>query len=325
MFKVAQREWGLAVDNPLQGLDLPPEDYHREPKLGPEERFQLYRAIEGCRGIQQQRLWLSLVIIALNTALRRGELLKLEWRDIDLSKGTMNVRAENTKTRKSRLLPLSGQAKRALQQYYETISEEGRAPAMKVFPITGSAHEQAWRRICRRAGIRDLHFHDLRHIAATAFASKPVDLSVRENAYMLGHISAGVTGRYENHEKLQMVEAIKAKLDAADTAFYTFDQNGNALHGGIPLENVAMLRTFMFKSEEWKRNAETSMYTEVIRLVRQVEEGTLPIEEASVMLSEIKEKYKVGSTLEWTLPSDNFKFLEKAGKVVLVKTGSAKR
>jgi integrase len=236
MFRIAALEWGYPIANPLHGLELPPEDPHRERILKPEERYRLYRAIEGCRGQQQQRLWLSLVITALTTAMRRGELLKLEWRDIDFDKGTIYLRAEITKSRKPRLLPMTGESHRNLSKYRDSIEETKRKPDARVFPMTGGALEQAWRRICERGDIPDLRFHDLRHTAATSFADpKTVNLSVRENAYVLGHSYGGIprmTKIYENPDILEMVESIRAKLEAADR---------NLPPDAVPIEDLAEL------------------------------------------------------------------------------------
>jgi integrase len=208
MLKVARQDWGHPIEPLFYGFYLPKEDAQRDRVLTPNERFRLYRAIEGCRGKQQQLLWLSLIQVALNTALRRGELLKLEWRDLDLwdpdgrkRGGTLSVRAEITKTNKARLLPLTQRAWSQLCMYREAIPEELRTPMAKVFGvnerttlaylglkkkvsgITASAFEQGFKRICKRAGIANLHFHDLRHTAATSFGSRPIELSLWIGAF----------------------------------------------------------------------------------------------------------------------------------------------
>jgi integrase len=210
LFRVARLERDIPVENPLQGLWLPPEDPGREPTLSVEERSKLFKATQTCRGVCQRRLWVSLILAALETALRRGQLLKLQWKDVDFVKGILWA-SPAKKEKRGRWLPLSRSLWTHLELYHSAIPEAQRASNSKVFPITGSAHEQAWRRICKRAGIQDLKFHDLRHIAATSFAAKPVDLLMRENAYMLGHSQGGMTSRYEH---LELIESIRAKLDA---------------------------------------------------------------------------------------------------------------
>ena len=108
MFNVARGDWGYeGLPNPFYGLRVPKENPEERHILKPEERFRLYRAMQQqCRGKLLFR-WASLVTVALNTALRRGELLKVEWRDVDFVKWTLYVRAENSKTGKPRLLPLT--------------------------------------------------------------------------------------------------------------------------------------------------------------------------------------------------------------------------
>jgi integrase len=222
MFKVASREWGLPLDNPFDRVELPPEGGHRERILKPAERVRLYKAIDGCKGFKQKRLWVALVRTALVTGMRRGELLNLEWRDFDFENRTIYVRPEITKSKKPRLLPMTYDLFIYMGVYRDIVEETEKMATSKVFPITGSAHEQAWRRICDRAEIEDLHFHDLRHTAATSFSVKPIELSGRENAYVLGHAYSGMprmTRLYENPEILEMVESIRKKLDAADDLF----------------------------------------------------------------------------------------------------------
>jgi hypothetical protein len=172
--------------------------------------------------------------------MRRGELLKLQWGDIDFDNKLLHVRAENTKSGKPRWLPLTKALWAFLKLYRQRIPEQHGQPTSPVFqlvhskrrrksnkfpyewvyanpdtrePLSESAHEQAWRRICNRAGLDNLHFHDLRHTAATSFAHKPVELTTRENAYMLGHTTGETTRMTRKYEHLELVEDIRIKLE----------------------------------------------------------------------------------------------------------------
>jgi integrase len=211
IFKVARREWGLPVQSPFQDLDLPPEPHHRERVASREEQKTLYKAAVGCRGFKQRLLWCALILTALTTGMRRGELLKIEWRDIDFEKRTLHVRAEITKRGRSRFLPVSKWLCLHLLVYRSRVSEK--APSAKVFPISGSAHEQAWKRLCKRAGIQDFTFHDLRHTAGTNYDE--IGLTKSENEYMLGHAGGGTNSRYVHGQ----IELIRGKLDAGMERF----------------------------------------------------------------------------------------------------------
>jgi integrase len=234
MFKYATKHWQYPrLGHLFEGLF---EDYrdelnaHRERTLKPAEHFKILNALAELRNKANRRMWLALFVTAKTTAIRRGELLQLEMRDLDLrnpgtntGNNTISIRRETAKNRKPRLLPLSADASYHLRCYLEALADGEKSPTARVFPITPGAHEQAWRRICKRASInhRDLHFHDLRHTATTSFVQKPIELTVPELNWMLkGKLFEDrVLNVYANPEVRDMVESIRAKLDRAERAF----------------------------------------------------------------------------------------------------------
>ena len=261
--------------------DLPkvvPPDRHI---LTPDEWHRIYDAIEKRRGKQEQ-LWRSLVTVAKDTGLRRGELLKLEWRDIkglDLEIGmdTLNVRSEVSKTNKPRLLPLTGTARGTLIRYWTTLPDEYKTPTSKVFGanervvntffghkervwgLTTSAFEQAWSRLMEDANIkvpkrggsfRNFTFHEIRHNAETNFRRrKGYGLSGEEADYMMGHVTKGMRALYDHSNTAfpeEIVEAIRAKLDAADDAFsneeWARHERGIYSPPVMPVEEIADIR-----------------------------------------------------------------------------------
>ena len=207
IFRVARKERDMPIPNFFDDVELPDEEPGRDRLFTEGERRELYKATEGCRGAHQMRLWYSMIFAAEETALRRGELLKLVWGDIDFDRGLLRVRPENTKTRKGRILPMSKYLRFFLRLYYVCIPAEDRAPEKRVFPITPTAHSQAWRRITKRAELDDFHFHDLRHVAATRYDE--LGLTHSENQYMLGHKGRSTNDRYNHAE----IERIRARLD----------------------------------------------------------------------------------------------------------------
>lgn len=180
--------------------------------MSPEERTRLLKATEMCRADKQGRLWRALILAALTTAARGGELLKLQWRDIDFERKTLHFPAEITKSGNPRTIPMSKYLQVDLEAYHHSVPEQEKTPTSLVFPLTHSAKEQGWRRLCKRARppITDLHFHDLKHTAMTSFASPPIDLNSRQIAYMGDHKEARMSSRYEH---LEMIESIRARLD----------------------------------------------------------------------------------------------------------------
>ena len=121
--------------------------------------------------------WLeAIVLLAVETAMRRGELLSLEWEFVRTETRTCFLPI--TKNGSSREVPLSPTAHRILQDIPRSL--DGR-----VFPLTATALRGLWSRAIRRAGLSDLRFHDLRHEATSRFFEK--GLNVMEVAAITGH------------------------------------------------------------------------------------------------------------------------------------------
>jgi integrase len=229
IFKIARKDWHIPVPKEIfSELELPKEGPGRKRFLSQEEHIKLFKAIEQCRTVKLRRLWASLVLAALSTGLRRGELLKLQWRDIDFKEKTLYLRPEITKTGKDRLLPLPLSLTIYLRAYWASISEGHRTSNSPLFHITPGALEQMFKHICELAGIntpethrRDrLTFHSLRHTASTNFAYKPIELTVAENEYMLGHNDRSTNAGYRHIQQIEMVKQIRPKLEAAYTSAY---------------------------------------------------------------------------------------------------------
>jgi integrase len=209
IYKHFRKQNKISSWDPFKDLDLPKPDKGRDRLISDEERTRLLKATETFRGDKRGRLWTALIMAALTTAARRGELLKLLWEDINFEKKTLYFRAENTKTGNARLIPMSKYLYDVLKAYERLIPVQDKIPTSLVFQLTPTAHEQAWRRLCKRAEppIKNLHFNDLRHTAATQF--DVIDLSRSENEYMCGHKGGGTNARYVHAE----IERIRAKLD----------------------------------------------------------------------------------------------------------------
>ena len=117
--------------------------------------------------------------------MRRGELLGLEWAEIDLVNRTAHLPV--TKNGTDRTVPLSTTA-------VETLESLPRDITGKVFPISKTSLIGLWRSACKRAEIEDLHFHDLRHEATSRFFEK--GLNVIEVAAITGHKDVRMPQRY---------------------------------------------------------------------------------------------------------------------------------
>lgn len=192
----ARREWGINTPNPVQNVRKPVSPAGRTRKLSVEEKSNLLLALEP-RG--RQNIWTkSVVILALETAMRRSELLGLRWENLDLAWQAAYL--PDTKNGSPRTVPLSTAAVELLKSLPRNISGE-------VFPIKYFTLDAAFKRAVKRAGLENFHFHDLRHTAITAMAEKLPNLI--ELSAVTGHKSLTMLKRYYHPD----VNILARKLD----------------------------------------------------------------------------------------------------------------
>ena len=136
-----------------------------------------------------------LVLLALNTGLRRGELFQLRWEDVQLKPRLLTVRGAGAKSGQTRHIPLNSEALRLLKQW-----KPGDAASRTfVFANVRSTEplgdvKKAWKALMRKAEVSAFRFHDLRHTFASKLVMAGVDLNtVRE---LLGHSDVAMTLRY---------------------------------------------------------------------------------------------------------------------------------
>ena len=178
----ARREWGFVLPNPVQMIRKPTMPPGRDRVLSFEEEGLLLEALTPIN--RRNPLMQKIVILAIESAMRRGELLSLAWQHIDLSRRVAFLPI--TKNGSSRHVPLSTRAVEILRQMDRNHE--------RVFPVNIAAMEANFLRAVRRAGLRDLHFHDLRH-TATSRMSKKIP-NVIELASITGHTNLSMLRRY---------------------------------------------------------------------------------------------------------------------------------
>ena len=192
----ARREWGIAIPNPVEAIRKPATPPGRDRVLSLDEEALLLDELRPTG--RRNTVMLPLVIVAIETAMRRGELLGLRWEHVHLDRRVIYLPL--TKNGQSRLVPMSRRA-------VTTIQRLARSPDGRVFPINCAAMEANFLRAARRAGLHGLHFHDLRHTAASRMANKLPN--VIELASVTGHTSLQMLKRYY-HPK---AEDLALKLD----------------------------------------------------------------------------------------------------------------
>jgi integrase len=139
-----------------------------------------------------------MVLVAKNTGLRRGELLKLRWRHVNLmdTRPTLTVEGRTAKTLQTRHIPLNRSALRVLRDWKkQTHPVDADWFVFGASPEIGQLRvDKAWKTVTKLAGLDDFRFHDLRHDFASKLVQKGAPLNtVRE---LLGHASLEMTMAY---------------------------------------------------------------------------------------------------------------------------------
>ena len=203
-FSVAMKEWGWVAANPLRNVSKPIEPRGRVRFLDKDECSRLLAA---CKASGSEALY-SIVVLALTTGMRRGEIMGLRWRDVDLSNAHLTL--HQTKNGERRVVPLVGQALELLQNRRVSCLDETEL----VFPGRASCRplefRKPWLRALERAAIDDFRFHDLRHTAASYLAMQ--GCTTLDLAELLGHKTLQMVKRY-SHLSTAHARASLLKLD----------------------------------------------------------------------------------------------------------------
>lgn len=178
LFNVAHREWGMeSIDNPVAKVSRPKMPRGRDRRLSPGEEEHLLNALG--------RTLKPLFELALETAMRQGELLSLEWKHVSLSRQIAYL--PETKNNDAREVPLSSKAVSVLKSLPRRIDG-------KVFGISGAHVSKSFRETCEKLKIEDLRWHDLRHEACSRLFEK--GLNPMEVASITGHKTLQMLKRY---------------------------------------------------------------------------------------------------------------------------------
>lgn len=225
----ARREWGIHMENPIQLVKRPEKARARDRRFSEVEEKYLLAALTGgkrqadgtfSKGARNPWL-LPLVTLAIETAMRRGELLASRWEHVDLERQTVYL--PHTKNGDSRSVPLSRKAVSILQGL-RSLDDDGAHEGL-VFRTTPAALRKGFSRAleraseqyqadCHSAGTRpvlgfleDVHFHDTRHEATSRLANKLSN--VLELSAVTGHRDLRMLQRYYHPR----AEDLAKKLD----------------------------------------------------------------------------------------------------------------
>lgn len=182
LYKAAERDFGipLPLGNPAAGVRMPTVANSRDRRLEPGEEERLLAALAASRSQHLK----PVVLLALETAMRRGEILALRWEYVDLKRRVLHL--PETKNGSSRDVPLSSRAVAVLAELPRNLSG-------RVFSTSETAITEGFQRAAKRAGIPDIRFHDLRHEATSRLAEK---LQMHELGKVNGNKSLRMLMRY---------------------------------------------------------------------------------------------------------------------------------
>jgi integrase len=187
IFTYACRYFNLQ-DNPALHIPSLPENNERIRFLSEAERTSLFKA---SRASHWDKLYL-IVLLAITTGARKGELTKLRWNDIDFDRRTAYV--STTKNGQPKVLPLTDSVIKELQLF---DSKDSRLIfGSKVKEDVPYCFTKPWKKALKDAEIKDFRFHDLRHSCASYLAQSGA--SLLEIADVLGHKQISVTKRYSH-------------------------------------------------------------------------------------------------------------------------------
>ena len=182
VFNYASEVWGLPVKNPIRGVSLPEDSKARERRPSATE-------LGAIRAYFQNKQMGLAVELAIETAMRLGEIMSIKWQNVYTSERYVHL--IDTKNGDERRVPLSTRAVALLK-----AAKEVRGEGEKVFSISTLSAGVYWRSAMKELGIEDLHFHDLRHEAITKMAERFAN--VLELAAVTGHRNLKYLQRYYN-------------------------------------------------------------------------------------------------------------------------------
>jgi integrase len=146
----------------------------------------------------------AMILLAIDAGLRRGEILKLKWVDIDLGSSIINVVGTNTKTQRERLVPLTDRIRD------ELLSIRATAEGDWIFPFAD--FKRSWATAKRMAGLDDLHFHDLRRTAITRWIQQGHPIAIAGK--VAGHSRLETTMKHYTSVDADIVRTFAEKMNA---------------------------------------------------------------------------------------------------------------
>ncbi|HBO84014.1 MAG: hypothetical protein A2073_03650 [Deltaproteobacteria bacterium GWC2_42_11] len=220
VFSLCKREWQLVKQSPFEFFKMPKFNDQRVRYL---EHGELDRLLFHCPA------WLkSIVTLARYTGMRRGNILSLTWSQVDFQNRVITLGAEDTKNRERLIIPLA-------ETPYNVLAGMKNAKVVSIIcpfvfnqdgkPYNPHQLSMAFNRACRRAGIENFRFHDLRHDFASNLVQRGNDLYVVQ--HLLGHKDGRMTQRYA-HLRLENLKKAVETLETGHNFRHSENEKGIA-------------------------------------------------------------------------------------------------
>jgi integrase len=182
LYKIAAKDWGMeGLRNPIASVTMPAGSNKRERRLSPDEETALFEQLRKVGAYMA-----PLAELAIETAMRQGELLSLTPANLDLQKRIAHLK--DTKNSEPRNVPLSTRAVDIFKALPQPLKSD-----MPLFPISQDEVIRTFKQACADAEIENLKFHDLRHEATSRICDK---LPMHEAMRVTGHKTPAMLMRY---------------------------------------------------------------------------------------------------------------------------------
>lgn len=275
VFDICRIEWGYCEGNPVTNVRKPKPSPGRERRLTAREEKLILRYAYS----HKNKDLYAIVVFALETAMRQGEILNLKWENLNLKSRIAHL--PETKNGSKRDVPLSIAAR-------DVVISMGVKSKGRVFGYTKFGIKSTWRFMLQKLGIEDLHFHDLRHEAISRLFEKGT-LEMMEIAAISGHKSLSMLKRYTHLKAQKLVSKLEgnknkgrqvimnhmipypAKLDNLESGFrltlLDFDDvyvESDQLENVIKNAEDTLLRLIFSRIKESKLIPQPDQYLEIV-------------------------------------------------------------
>lgn len=200
-----RRELDWPIEDPSRGISMP----RREKRVRWITQIEAGRLLSAARSISNHGLLADFIELALNTGMRKNEMLMLQWKSVDLEERIITLLADENKSGRTRSIPLNDSAVAALRRRKAFVDMHCQNSPWVMARRDGEraiSIYYSFRKACKVAGIENFRIHDLRHTCASWLVSTGVPLAdVKE---VLGHASIVMTERYAHLAPHRAIEAV---------------------------------------------------------------------------------------------------------------------